>query len=276
MKRVFLDNNTYINAFEKKKEPTCSKVSEILLQSDVELVLSEELLDEFAQTDNAEIAEHLLNSALQNKCVWIESFEQIQRKEVGNYVRSSLLNLEVQPIKPFAERYHLLPDSHPNVQPIDFLRACMAQRHRDRMAASHREHADILKQLQIATKQGLFTSDRNEQALFSLIRSRIPEEVMLQAERIGFSFKDVVEHCLNNWEVMYESCPSMNTERHLSDYRASDPTRRTRSSDSKDLTMSVAVLPYVDEFVSGDGYLHGGLKYVQRKIPAITTSIFKY
>lgn len=277
MKKVFLDNNTYINAFEKKNEPACSKVAEILSQSDVELVLSEELLVEFAQTDNQLAAEHLLNSALQNKCIWIESFVQIQQREVGNYVRSTLLKVDVLPIRPFAERYDLLSeDSHPLVQPLDFLRACMVAEQQKEMAESHRLHADYLRELQLAKKQGRFTPEKEKQALFSLICSRIPLEVVRQAELMSFSFEDIVEHCMRSQKAMYRACPSMNSERYLSDYRASDHTRITRPSDSKDLTMSVAVLPYVDVFVSGDGYLYEGLQYVIKRVPAIKALMLRY
>lgn len=273
VKRLLLDNNSCINAFEKKLEPSLSALSEALAQPGVELVLSEELLVEFAQSDSPSKAEHLLSSALQHKCVWLQSFADIQRQEVGNFVLSSLLKREALPVQAFSERYDLLPEGNPVCQPIDFLRALMDPAAREQMAAGHKEHADILNRLQVATDQGAFTPEVNDKVMRSLLPHRLSEEVTEQTAMAGHSFEDVVAHCLKNMKAMYKACPSMYAEKLLSDFRASDPTRSTRPSDSIDLTLSVAAFPYVDEFWSGDGYLYEGLQYVKRRAMTINTTI---
>ena len=70
-------------------------------------------------------------------------------------------------------------------------------------------------------------------------------------------------------------CPSFATDCHLSDYRTANPNRKARPADSKDLTMSIAAFPYVDTFVTDDGYLHNGLLYVKKMMPRLSTNLIR-
>ena len=70
-------------------------------------------------------------------------------------------------------------------------------------------------------------------------------------------------------------CPAYATELHLADYRTASPNRVARASDSKDLMLATAAFPYVTAFVTNDGYLHGALSYVKKRLPQISTELIR-
>jgi hypothetical protein len=275
MKRVFLDNNIYINAFERMRAREIDLVANLLSAPDSVLVLSEELLLEFSQSGSKPQAELLLDSALKHTCIWARNFLDIQKQEVGNFILTSLLKKPSEPVSPFSEKFECLDEnSHPNIRPRDLLFAMVDEFNREPLKPNLVEYAKGMQLLQEARKAKSFTPQMSAESDQSILRARISSDIATQADAAGHSFDEVLNHCLNS-SNFYNECPSINAERHLADHRASDPRRKPILSDLQDLILSVAVFPYVDYFVTGDGYLIEGLKYVKIKNPQIKTQVIR-
>lgn len=59
--------------------------------------------------------------------------------------------------------------------------------------------------------------------------------------------------------------PSINTEFLFAEFKMLDPRRRPKETDSADCQHLIPALTYADAFVTRDGYLRDGAKYVKKK-----------
>ena len=273
-KRVYLDNHVFIYAFERKAEPACSQVENILESSAARLVVSIDNLLEFSLSPSAKQAADLTRAAMRYQPLWLGSFLEVQRLEVRDYIFSRFLRRETKPIVVVTDTFNgLFPDSPIEVSPIDFVSISFQAHHREAMIEKHRQHAEILKELQSHIHDGTFTPEHDAISTKGVILTRLPTRELLEIGMSIGQIRDAFEYCIRTKAELYKRCPSMNTERHLTEYRSSNHRRNPLKSDSKDLTQSSAAFPYVDEFFTQDGYLIRGLEYVRKKAPRIQTAI---
>jgi hypothetical protein len=91
----------------------------------------------------------------------------------------------------------------------------------------------------------------------------------------GFHGVDPLAFIKSKQETAFRTGLAMRLDRPTSgaDYRTANAIRSARPSDSKDLTISAAVFPYVSMFVTDDGYLHNDLAYVKKMLPTLQTEL---
>uniref|UniRef100_UPI0040572FE3 hypothetical protein n=1 Tax=Candidatus Electronema sp. TaxID=2698783 RepID=UPI0040572FE3 len=281
MRNIFLDNQSLIYIFENIDSPDAHYFSQLNKQREITVVLSLENLIEFSKSGTIEQAIELTQAVLTCVPKWIDSFFDIQKQEIHKFIYSEYLKKISQEYNPyknnFSELFHdeIISPLDLTISPLDFVKAAFDPNQKNMFNLKWEQHAGILTELQQHRKYNRITKEIEEITLRNVIVSRLPEKELYQ---LGFTHDDkldLLRFCLKNKNNFYKSCPSLNTERHLSCYRSLNPKRKPQLSDSIDLTMSIAVFPYVDVFITNDGFLYDGLKYVSKNVRSIQTEIFK-
>jgi len=254
--------------------PDARHFSQLREEHKISIVLSLDNLIEFSQSSTVDQAVALTRSALSCSPKWIDTFIDIQKQEMRQFIFTKYMNKTVETYSPYQNKFTKFFNGKP-VSPVDFVIAAFDPLQKEKFKNKHEEHARVLGELKDHTKNNKFTKAINDMALNNLIVSKLPQQ---ELDLLGFTLndkRDLVSFCLENRSFLYKACPSLNTERHLSDYRSANPNRNPRLSDSIDLTMSSATFTYVDVFVTNDGFLHDGLQYVSKKAPSINTKLFR-
>lgn len=274
MQNIFLDNQCHIYIFENTDSPDARHFNQLYEKKQINIVLSLENLLEFSQSDTLEQAIKLTQTVLTYSPKWIDSFPDIQKQEIRQFIYKEYLKKEIQKYTPHLNNFS---DFFKGVaiSPLDFVGRAFEPRERKDFENVYTKHANILSELQQHTKNKEVTKEIDDITLYSAIASRLSQQ---ELNHLGFTLqdkRDLVRFCLTNRKNLFKQCPSLNTERHLSKYRSVNPKRKSKKSDSIDLTMSVAAYPYVDIFITNDGFLYDGLKYVSKNTPSIQTKIFR-
>lgn len=274
MCNIFLDNQAHIYIFENIDSCDWHHFNQLHDNKKINIVLSLDNLIEFSQSNTLEQAVKLTQAVMNCSPKWIDSFLDIQKQEIRQYIFNHYLKKKVQGYNPYKNYFTDFFRAEP-VSPIDFITFAFNGEQKNNFQVKYKEHTDVLTELQTYEKNKIFTTQIEKIALNNVIASRLYQK---ELDQLGFNLndkRDLISFCLNNSKKLYEACPSLNTERHLTKYRRSDPKRKSKLSDTMDLTMSTAAFPYVDVFITNDRFLYNGLEYVSKKIKSIKTKFFK-
>ena len=243
------------------------------------LVLTEEHLDEFARSATLDAALALTRQAVQRRPLWLRSFADLKTDEVCRFAAglrdrdASLppvvaLVEEFETVSQIGERHQLDPEA--------FVRFAALPTAREGMAALLQEHAKGLNFLTAAEASGQLSKEARERSVRESLRRLLTRGGPSSSPAAAADELEMtVKQCVKHQRRLLRECPVFATELHLSDYRCSNPRRKARESDSRDLTMAVAAFPNVSTFVTNDGFLHGGLQYVQRRLPRVDTELLQ-
>lgn len=265
---LFVDTQALIYAFEKE-EPAWVELIESRLSSGYRLVLSEELLYEFAQSGTLKAALELTRRVVQRTPLWIRSFADLEADEVCRFARKVATGGPVRPVSVFVESFpevSQLGEKH-KFNPEEFVQFAFDPRARDVLSALAKRHAQVLNELSRAVDSGQFTKEVNDKAIHTGLQAWLSRGSYLTAPLVGGELEAAVKLCFKHHKWLMRECPAYATEYHLVDYRTASPKRLARPSDSKDLMLATAAFPYVSTFITNDGYLHGALCYVKKRRP---------
>ena len=272
MKYIFLDNQIYIYMFERNDTEQLDKL-QYLLSNNMRLVMSIETLIEFSQS-NFDQAIKLTENVINLNPLWIETFANIQRMELSQFIDNNY-PLKIQSVEKqiFHKDFTSLFDSK-NITPLDFVNeAC--KNHKSKLDETNKNHQSILKQLLTYPNNQLYNKITDNNTLNNKICKLLPQDKL---NELKFTLEDkraLVKYCIDNKKLLYKDCPSIQCEHYLAKYRTTNKSRKPKLSDSKDYTISIASFPYVDYFITKDGFLFDGLKYVKKHIPKNNTEIYK-
>jgi len=271
---IFLDNQSHIYIFEQTSSPDARHFNQLYEKYKINIVLSLDNLIEFSQSNMLEQAIELIQAILTRTPRWIDSFFDIQKQEIRQFIYKEYLKKKIQIYNPYRNNFSDFFYGKP-ISPIDFVNVAFDPTQKEQFKHAHKEHAGVLAELQQHRKNKKIMERINDITLNNVIVSRLDQK---ELDQLGFTLhdkRDLVRFCLKNRKNLFKACPSLNTEWHLSHYRSLNPKRKTRLSDSIDLTMSSAAFPYVDTFITNDGFLYDGLKYVSKNVPSIQTKLFR-
>jgi predicted nucleic acid-binding protein len=273
---IFVDTQALIYAFEKR-EADWLQFIDTRISSGYRLVVSEELLYEFGQSSTIDIAMNLAMQVVERDPLWIRNFADLEADEVCRFARTASTGSLPDTVSVFSENFGDISQFSENRQldPQEFVRCAFDPRTRDELLGLAREHAEVLDALSQAVSDGLVTKDLREQALRSKLRALLSRGSALTKPILGYDLEVAVKFCFKHHKFLIRQCPAYATEWHLADYRTLSPKRIARVSDSKDLMLATAAFPYVTSFVTNDGYLHGALSYVKKRLPHITTELIR-
>jgi hypothetical protein len=260
---IYFDANVMISAFEGDDSVLTDRVVSLLDDPGSVLVLSMSNLLEFSQTDKRSDALDLVRIATSYPHYWIRPFEELHQETIANFARVNYFGSPAVEFSPFFLSFqNFFKDSKIAISPEAFVEFSHGSRSLRELQENQIQHASVLAELQKNSTKKLFTKALVEDITLKGIQNFLGSELELASE-----------YCLRNASKMYKACPSLNCERHLSTFRASNPRRKPRASDSIDLISSIAAFPFVDMFVSFDGYLVSGLRYVKTKCADIQTQL---
>lgn len=277
MEHVFFDTQILIYALEHRKPEVIDLMDELLRRNGGRLVVSEETLYEFAQSSTVEAAQSLTQGVLTYEPLWLRSFTDIQSEEVAAFASFAPQGREVPPTAALCTQFREASDiaGRRRLDPLTFIAAASDPRTRASISDIHVHHAKCLTELTAMVHAGQLTQPVSNRAFASKIAALLRRGSNLQPPFADAELPDAIKYCQKHRRRLMRECPSFSTDHHLADYRTANPNRRSRSSDSKDLTISAAAFPYVDTFVTYDGYLHNGLVYVKKKLPFIATTLVR-
>ena len=273
---LFVDTQALIYALEKG-EPAWVKLIDERLSSGYRLVLSEELLYEFGQSSTLVAALHLTSRAVERDPLWIRSFAELEADEVGRFARAVLAKTPPEPLTIFVEKFpevSQLTEKH-QLSPTEFVRFAFDPMTRNGLAELAQKHAKVLNALSKAVGSGQMTKELHEQAIHAGLRAWLSRGSDLTTPLAGPELDMAIKLCFKHHKWLMRECHAYATEYHLADYRTASPKRVARISDSKDLMLATAAFPYVSAFVTNDGYLHGALSYVKKRLPHISTELIR-
>jgi hypothetical protein len=146
---LFADTNALIHAFEKKR-PDWLQFIESFATSERRLVVSEEILREFAGSQRLDAALHLTRSVVNLNPLWIRSFVDIQSDEICHFARAKIDSRPVLPTKVFVENFYEISQlSDENIRtPEEYVESESEKAMREGRTQLAQEHAnalDILK-----------------------------------------------------------------------------------------------------------------------------------
>jgi hypothetical protein len=277
MQTVFLDTQILIYALEHNRADAQELVEQVIGKTGRRLVASEETLYEFSQSGSAEAAANLTRALLDLNPVWLRSFADIQADEAINFVNCAPLQPDIpRPqaiLETFAEASELAGKHF--IDPIGFVAIARDGRAQQSLADNHALHAKVLDELTALTQRGELTSEKALIAFTNKVNRLLTRGSERSPAVRRSQLAAALAFCRKHRRRFMRECHSFSVEHHLSDFRTANPNRSARLSDSTDLTLSSAAFPYVDLFITDDGYLHNGLTFVKKKLPFITTELFR-
>lgn len=278
LRTLFVDTQGLIYAFEAG-DPLWLNCIDSRLAAGYRLVLTEEHLDELARSATLDAALAMTRQAVQRRPLWLRSLADLKTDEVCRFAASIRdRDAPLPPVTALVEAFvdvSQVGERHQQ-DPEAFLRFAALPAAREGMAALLQEHAKGLNFLTAAEASGQLSKEARERSVRESLRrllargspSASPAAAAVELER-------TVKQCVEHLPRLLRECPVFATELHLSDYRCSNPKRKARESDSRDLTMAVAAFPNVSTFVTHVGYLHGGLQYVQKHLLRVDTELLQ-
>jgi hypothetical protein len=270
---LFADTNALMYAFATK-QPDWLKFIESAAASGHRFVIAEEILREFAGSQRLDAALHLTRSVVNLNPLWIRSFADIQSDEICHFAGAKIDGRPVLPTKVFVENFYEISQlSDENIKtPEEYVKSESEKAMREVRTQLAQEHANALDILKTPAAKKQINED---QAQRWILHAHLARGSNLTPPFQGEALAAALSFCVDQHTELLKACPSYATELHLADFRASDPRRKARPSDSNDYLMSIAAFPYVSIFLTNDGFLHKGLKYVQRHLPHLTTEIIR-
>jgi hypothetical protein len=272
---LFADTNALFHAFEKNRSDWLQFI-ESTVASGHRLVLTEEILYEFAGSGTLEAALHLARSVADLNPLWLRSFADILSDEVCHFARSEIESAPLTSSTVFAEHFYEISqlNDETKLTPEEFVRFEF-EAMRDGRTQIAQEHASILNMLKTPFAKKQMTKEMEGQVQRSILCARLGRGSDLTARFEGAALESAVSLCVSKYKKLLEACPAYTTEIHLAAFRASDPSRQARPSDSNDYLMSIAAFPYVSIFLTEDGFLHDGLQYAKKRLPQLTTKLMR-
>lgn len=270
MKYIFLDNNIFIYTFENKSVDSSIESIELIKGSDCQLVMSLSILNEFAQSRSIEDALYLVRCMEDLTPIWIDDFVDVQRKEILAFVLTKFKRRDNVPAPSVYMGFSDLFDNKP-ISPEMYVKYCFEENNQNAARNVGEEHAAVLDALRDAQKDGDIDSDIECDVRERKIKSLFPREELIDEGLACDEIDKATTYCLSRSKELYKFCPSLNIERHIAEYRRRDPNRNAKTSDSEDYKIAISASPYVDFFVTGDGYLRSGLEYASKKINNLST-----
>ena len=276
MPTLFVDNQVLIYAFEKC-DPTWHSLIDSYLSSGHRLVLSEEILYEFGQSSSLEAALSLTDSVLEHDPLWIRSFAEIEADEICSLAKELLYGTPRTPISIFFSEFADVSQLSENgkLTPKEFVRFATDPRSLEGLGRLARQHAKVLNALSAAVAEGQLTKEVKDKAIRNGLSANLLRGSRIMPALAKGDVEVAVRLCFKHYKRLMKECPAYATETHLANYRSATIKRKTRDSDSRDLTMATAAFPYVTTFVTNDGYLHSALEYVKKHAPYISTKLVR-
>lgn len=277
-KTLFLDTNIIIQIFEKDDIFKKSRIIKFIESNNAVLLLSLENLVEISRSFSLEQSLRLIKQIEELRPNWARSMVDLQALELNDYIRREYLNLNIEQLSPFLEDFcDLFPNYENKINPSQFVSAAFNSNENLLLREREKNGVNDLTELAKAKKEKLFTSKMNEQVFQEVIKIRLKREVLKTSKIHDIDITKIIQFC---WESKgrrtLDACPSLKTEKFLSEFRSSDISRNPRNSDAMDLTMSCAIFPYVDYFATDDGYLKEGLKFVKSKCSEIQVEVIDF
>jgi hypothetical protein len=261
---VYLDTNVMISTFEGNDSFLVDRVTSLLDDPNACLVLSMENLVEFSQSRNRGAAIDLVRIATSYPHVWIRPFDELHRETLANFARVNFFKTPALNFSPFFSSFqNFFEDPNIAMTPETYVEFSYGSHSLRDLRLKQKEYAIVVAELQKESTKRLFTKAVDDRMMLKLFKDFLGKELDLAAE-----------YCLKNIVKTYRSCPSLNCERHLSTFQTSSVKRKPTASDSVDLVSSIAAFPFVDMFISFDGYLINGLRYVQKKCPEFRAELY--
>ena len=274
---LYADTQALIYAF-RNNDAAWRDFIERHLDAGYRLVLTEEHLLEFSQWHSLDEARSLIRALLALAPVWFRSFADIQADEVHAFVAFALHRQARPHLTVFRETYESASriGDRLDLNPEQVVTLFSSPVGRDALRKLRQQHADVLNELKRATASQQLTRPHLDVAYQNAVTARLARGSDLFGALSGGALADAVQFCVKKRKQLMRECMSFAAEDHLSNHRASNPRRIARLSDSVDLTASVAAFPYVDIFLTNDGFLHSGLQYVKTRMPSLATTLHRW
>lgn len=271
MKTIFLDNQQYIHIFEKKTNTYVDHFNKIAASNKFTLIANLDNLVEFSASISIEDAYQLSSAFHKIQTKWLKPFYDIQQDELEIFIKTHTTN-ETKPVSysPIVSFSELIENNQITIESL--IKQASSPTEKIAFREKFEEHKDVLHQLK---ENGPLTSEQFLSSIANYFALRI-YNLHKNGKLKGFNYLQLSNLCtylVENHKRVYKECLSIGSENHLSDIRAKDKTRVTKASDSIDYTSSIAAIPYVDIFVTNDGFLFECLKYVKNKMKLHTTIV---
>lgn len=271
MKTIFLDNQQYIQIFEKKTDKYLEHFNKITASNKFTLIASLDNLVEFSASISVEDAYQLSSPFYKIQTKWLKSFYDIQQDELEIFIKTHTINEKITvPYSPFVDFSDLFDNKKITIE--SFIKQASSPMEKIAFKEKFEEHKDVLYQLQ---KNGPLTTEQLRLSIKNYFQRRL-YDLYKNGKLKEFNclqLPDLCAYLVENYKIVYKECLSIGSENHISDIRAKDKSRVTKASDSIDYTSSIAATPYVDILVTNDGFLFECLKYVKNKMKLQTTIV---
>jgi hypothetical protein len=275
-KLLYADTNSLIFAYEKHDFAWRSMLEDYFANG-YTLALAEENLIEFAQSPTTEDAVNLAQRVVDLKPVWLRSFADIQADEVIAFAENHDEGELIHPPEIYRQTFESVSQVGGNhtLDPISFVKAFSSTKAKAEVRVLRDEHAGILNTLTGAKASGTLAKGHLLAAFRQALAMRLLRGSDFTPPLSASRVEEAVGFCIKHRKWLLSKCPSFAAEYHLANYRCQSPKRKARLSDSVDLTTTVAALPYVDIFVTNDGFLYAGLEDIKRQLPSIKTVLMR-
>jgi hypothetical protein len=133
----------------------------------------------------------------------------------------------------------------------------------------------ILRDLQEKLSAGLYTREKQEEVKVRSLKGLLPDTVP-NGEMISNSEKELIlERCLVSFKKILKTCPAFSVEWFSFDFRTGNPKRNPQRQDAIDLQHLVPALSYCDYFISNDGYVFDGSRFILKKCRTLPCKVFR-
>lgn len=271
-----MDTQALIYALEKGDD-TWLRFLESRLNAGFRLVLSEQILHEFAKTGVLQDALELTKRAVALEPLWLRSFADLEAEELCLFYASApskqIRKVEPVFVRTFREVSQL--NEKYGLTAEEFVEFAFDPKAKDGLAELAKRHAEALNYLSRAVADGRLTEEVTAKVRRTKVSSLLSRGSDLVAPLDGANLDTAAKFCVKNHKWLMRECPAYATEHYLANYRTSNPDRNARVSDSMDLLLATAAFPYVSTFITNDGFLHGALTHVQKHLPHISTELLR-
>lgn len=259
MQTLFLDTQNHIYITEKCDPVENNSFNKYIQSNEITLIISLYTLVEFARSQSIEQAIKLADIFTKVNTLCSLDFYEIQINELYKFILKHFYNFLAEPVSTFLPINNIYGGAFKN--PEDAILAARAQM--QGFERTFQRSANALDQL---TKNEKLSAAQQNEALFNNIIRKI-EHIEQSGRFFPVTNKRAIasDIILKRKKQFLRENICAATEIYLSNYRASNKNRNAKSSDAIDLVTSVAVFPYVDIFISNDGFLKNGLEYVKKQ-----------
>jgi hypothetical protein len=200
--------------------------------------------------------------------VWMMERLDIQKHEVGAFLRRNHFQIAANPLSPFHEHLSTVMSYH--TRPLVGATAAtwVTTADPNEIAEAKRLAVRSLRTLQAATKQ------QKQQIAARTFREWVYPKIPLRDPSDSLMNKTQKEalaaFCYANVDRFYRECPAMAVEHYLCEVRARDPKRVPEEADAIDLQHGVLALSYCDSFVTADRYAFSTAAHAIKSLPTLS------